>query len=134
MQSSSVTTVCSLNVSKSTSGSPVGIHRSMTSSQTPPRLSSPATDRSAGFFHSAPNRMPIGIVERDVADVDTHDRLIAVVEQDRAPDVRLGLLLAVVLHRRDDGERHHGAAVGDLDLVGLGQRHALEIVVAATGT
>src|SRR5687767_3047846 len=73
------------------------------------------------------------VVERDVTDVDTHDRLIAVVEQDRAADVRLGLLLAVVLHRRDDRERDDRAPVGDDHLVGLGEWHACEVVVATTG-
>src|SRR5205807_4072688 len=69
-------------------------------------------------------------VERDVADVDAGDRLVGAVEEDRRPDVRVGLLLSVVLHRSDDGERAHRATVGDLDVVGFGHLDALEVVVA----
>src|SRR5436853_7013793 len=59
------------------------------------------------------------LIERDVAHVDTDDRLITVVEQDRTSDVGLGLFLPVILHRREDGERDHCAPVGYDDIVGL---------------
>src|SRR5690606_33558666 len=80
--------------------------------------------------HAAQPHPDPEVLDGDVPDVDALDGLVGAVEEDRAPDVGLGLLLPVVLHRGDLGEGDHGAHVGHLDVVLGTHERAVHVVVA----
>ena len=74
--------------------------------------------RSASGRHTASTRMPTRTsLDRRVEHVLELQHAAGAVERDRDAGERLGLLLARVLHRRDDGEVDDGAVVAELDVV-----------------
>ena len=70
------------------------------------------------------------VADRDAVHAHHHDRRVGAVEEDRGLHVVLGLLLALVLQRRDHRERGDRSPGGNLDLVGVGRLDDAERAVA----
>ena len=103
---------CSRGRDPSRSGSPLGIQPSR-EPKLPP-MPPPSSVSSAGDAHTASTRRPtLHLVGRELDDRLSSGMITSVVvEQDEGPDEGLGLGLARILHRRDDGEIGDGALWG----------------------